>query len=124
MRPGLGVGLAALAVLTFVGRSGLGADDNPKFSIEEVMEKAHDKESGLLGKVTGGKASDTEKKELLELYTALSKNKPPKGPEQSWKDKTTALVTAAKSVAEGKKDAVRQLTTAANCKACHMAHRP
>ena len=43
-----------------------------------------------------GEASAEEKKQLVELYEALAANKPPKGDEASWKEKTAALVAAAK----------------------------
>ena len=37
---------------------------------------------------------------------------------------TTALLKAAKGVAAGKADAGKALAKAANCKACHSAHKP
>src|SRR5882724_535691 len=103
MRFGLRFAVAALAVAGFAGLSAHGAaDDKPKYTIEEVMDKAHDKDNSLLGKVIAGKASDDEKKQLLELYVALSKNKPDKGDEKSWKSKTDALVMAAIDVKDNK----------------------
>jgi hypothetical protein len=97
------------------------ADDKPKNSIADVMKKAH--KEGLLKKVTGGKADDAEKKELLALYEDLAKNKPPKGDEEGWKKKTEAIVKAAKEVSGGDAKAVKALGKATNCKACHDAHR-
>ncbi len=124
MRFGLRFALAALAVAGFVGLSVQGAaDEKPKYTIEEVMEKAHDKDSGILGKVIAGKASDDEKKQLLELYVALSKNKPDKGDEKSWKMKTDALVMAATDVKDNKDGATKKLGTASNCRACHSVHK-
>jgi hypothetical protein len=87
------------------------------------MEKAHDKDSGLYKKIVDGKATDAEKKELVILYTELGKNKPPKGDAKSWKDKTTALVSAAKEVVDGKEAGVKDLKKAANCMGCHKVHK-
>src|SRR5262245_1194218 len=116
MRQGLRYGAAALLAAAFAGMTVFGAaDDKPKYDIESIMEKAHDKENGLYQKVLKGKASDAEKKELVELYTELAKNKAPKGDAKSWKDKTDALVAAAKEVADGKAAGVKDLQKAANC---------
>jgi hypothetical protein len=57
------------------------------------------------------------------MFTALAANKPPKGEEESWKEKTTALLTAAKDVAAGKDGAGDALGKAANCMECHKAHK-
>ncbi len=124
MRQRLRFGVAALAVVAFGGLTMCGAaDDKPKYDIETIMDKAHDKDNGIYRKVVAGKASDAEKKELVELYTELGKNKPPKGDAKSWKDKTTALVAAAKEVADGKDAGVNDLKKAANCMACHKVHK-
>lgn len=99
-------------------------DKKPKFTIEQVMEKAHKGGAkSLIRKVAGGKASQEEKDKLVEFYTALPKNKPPKGDAKSWKKKTTTLLKAAKEVAAGKDDAEAKLRKAVNCGACHKAHR-
>jgi hypothetical protein len=47
----------------------------------------------------------------------------PGGPNDSARPKTGALVTAAKEVAAGKEGAVKALQRAANCQACHDAHK-
>ncbi len=96
----------------------------PKYTIEEIMGKAHEgKQNSLLSKVVGGKASGDQKKELLGLYEDLARNKPEKGSADSWKQKTTALVSAAKDVVDGKADGSRKLRMAANCKGCHQVHK-
>lgn len=115
---------AVLAV--FVASLGLFANaqaDKPKFTIEEVMKKAHDGDPKLCGKVASGKASDDEKKLLVELYTALSKNKPPKGDAKSWDEKTKALVEAAKECVKDEKTGGPKLQKAVNCKGCHSVHK-
>jgi hypothetical protein len=124
MRHGLRYGAAALLAAAFMGVTVFGAaDDKPKYDIETIMEKAHDKDNGLYKKVVDGKADADEKKQLLDYYTELGKNKPPKGDAKSWKEKTTALVSAAKQIVDGKDAGVKDLKKAANCMACHKVHK-
>lgn len=93
----------------------------PKYTIKEVMKKAH--KDGLLKKVAGGQGTKEDAKELLELYESLGPNKPSKGDADSWKSKTTALVDAAKEVVDGKEGAAKRLEAAANCAECHKVHK-
>jgi hypothetical protein len=115
-------GLAAAAVMAFIGLTYVGAadDDKPKHTIKEVMKEAH--KDGLMKKIASGKGEKDDKDKLVELYTDLSKNKPPKGEADDWKTKTTAMVKAAKAVADGSGEG-KALTKAANCKACHDLHK-
>jgi hypothetical protein len=117
----LGAGLALLLVLALSTDSSGAAQDKAKFTIAEVMAKAH--KSGLMKKVAEGKADDGEKKELVELYTALSANKPPKGDEKAWKEKTDKMLALAKECQKGDKDAGAKLLKEANCGACHKAFK-
>jgi hypothetical protein len=115
--------LLATLALTMVGLGMFQAreKDKPKYTIKEVMKEAH--KSGLYKKVAQGKGDKEEKEKLLALYTALSQNKPPRGDEKDWKEKTDALVKAAKDAVEGEKGAGKEIAKAANCKACHEAHK-
>ena len=124
MRTMLRVSLAALVVGLFAGLGTFSAaqDDKPKFSVSEVMQMAH--EGGLLKKVVDGKPTKADKADLLEMYVALSKNKPPQGDAKSWKDKTTVIVDAAKGVAKDEKGAQAKLKKAVDCMACHKVHKP
>lgn len=103
------------------------ADDKPKYTIEEVMEKAHKPtKSSLFVQVKSGKASAEQKKELLELYEALNKNPAPKsekGSPADWKKRTGALVKAAKDVVGGKEGAREELAKAATCGKCHSVYK-
>lgn len=99
------------------------AQDKAKYSIKEVMEKAHKGNPALCGKVAGEKASKEERQQLLELWTALGENKPAKGPEKSWKDKTDALVVAAKAAVADDKGYGAKVKAAVMCKACHDVHK-
>lgn len=92
-------------------------------SVHDVMEAANEGKDSLYERVTGGKGTPEEAKKLSELYQALPGLKPPKGDAKSWKEKTTALAAAAKDVADKKPGAVEKLKAAANCKACHSAHK-
>ncbi len=115
---GFVVAVAAGLVTWEVTRAG---EEKPKYTIKDVMQKAH--KGGLMKKVADGKASKEEKEELLAMYTALTMNKPPMGGEKSWKEKTTALVDAAKAAAKDDQ-AVAGVSKAANCMGCHSVHRP
>jgi hypothetical protein len=113
----------ALALVASTGNTSAAQQDAPKYTIADVMKKAHGK-AGLLNKVKGKTATDMEAKDLLEMYQALSKNKPPQGDADSWKTKTTALVEGAKLYVDGKKDdGVTKLNAATNCKGCHSVHK-
>jgi hypothetical protein len=96
------------------------AQDAPKHTIKVVMQKAM--KGGLCGKVASGKATDDEKKLLIELFEALHAHKPPRGDEASFKEKAKALLDGAKAAAEDSKKG-GALKKAANCKACHEAHK-
>lgn len=119
-----------LAMLTMVLLAGLtlfqAADDKPKYTIEEIMDKAHKGSKvkpSLFKKVVDNKASKEQKKQLLEYYEDLAKNKPEKGELADWKKRTNAMIKAAKDVVADKDGARQALGKAANCKACHDLHR-
>ncbi len=116
-----------MAVLTLGLAASLGmfraADDKPKYTIEEIMEKAHKGKPSLWKKVVDGKASDDEKKQLLGLYEDLAKNKPEKGSQDDWKKRTSQIVKAAKNVVADKEGATKELGKAVNCKGCHQLHK-
>lgn len=97
-------------------------DAKPKHSVKEVMADAH--KSKLVNKVQDGQASKEEKEKLLGLYISLYENKPPKGDQASWNEKTGAMVVAGAKVVLGQDGAADALKAAANCGACHKAHKP
>lgn len=117
--------LVAAGLMAFLGlalvMSENQAGEKAKFTISEVMLKAH--KGGLLKKVVSGKADDDEKKQLAELYTALSKNTPPKGDEKEFQKIATDMAKAAKVAAgddeEAAKKAAKTLLKIVNCKVCH-----
>ena len=117
---------AAMTTCLVAGLYVFGAADDakPKYDISEIMEKAHKGgKKSLMTQVVSGKASDEQKKELLEYYEELAKNKPEKGDIKDWQKRTNSLVKAAKDVVNGKQGATQELQKAANCKGCHQAHK-
>ncbi len=109
-----------MAVVVSLGISAAEKAD-AKYTIKQVMAKAHKEK--LLNKVAEGNASAEEKQQLLESYAALGDNEPPKGDAASWKEKTDALVAAAKAAVDGDAEAAAKLKAASNCAACHKAHK-
>jgi mono/diheme cytochrome c family protein len=97
------------------------AQEKAKHAIKDVMKTAM--KGGLCKKVAKGEASAEEKKQLVELFEALAANKPPRGEDASWKEKTAALLSAAKDAEAGKAGAGEALGKAANCMECHTAHK-
>ena len=119
---GLAWGVATFLSLSAAMTTAIKADDKAKFTIAEVMKKAHGG-SKLANKVAEGKASQEDKEMLLDLYKALAANKPAKGDAKSWKEKTEALVAAVESAVKNDADAGEKLTKAKDCKSCHMVHK-
>lgn len=95
----------------------------PKYTIEEVMKKAHHRTTGLLRIVLSGTATGAQKAELLELYEALAENKPSKGDQADWAKRTALLVDAARAAVDGNTGAGEMLSRASSCKSCHSAHK-
>jgi hypothetical protein len=92
-------------------------------SIKDVMALHKGKES-FLANILAGKGSDDDLKKLVGAYEALAAQKAPKGDEGSWKNLTSALLSAAKEAQAKKEGALDKLKTASNCKACHEPHKP
>jgi hypothetical protein len=116
MRTLIGGIVLAAAVCFLIGSDSTAGDKKePKHSIKEVMKVAM--KGGLCAKVAGGKASDEEKKQLVELFTSLSKQKPPAGDAAAFKERAEGLLKAAK---EGDGATLKKL---ANCGTCHKAFK-
>lgn len=116
--------LAVLAIaaglIGVVSAAGTGTAE-PKYKIKDVMKEAM--KGGLCKKVADGEGSDEDKKLLVEMFEALGENTPPEGDADSWKQKTSALLKAAKAALAGEEGAGGALRKAANCKACHDVHK-
>lgn len=113
----------ALALVSMVSIAGFTTSAFAGKATHDAMEDGHKGKNSLYKKVTGGSASDAEKKQLHDFYVAMSKDTVKKGSAESWKKKTAALVRTSKMVVDGKSQGVEALKKAANCKACHNVHR-
>ena len=120
--------IASLAAVVLAGTAAtpplLAADAKPKYSIKDVMKTLHKGDENLGKKVARGQGTAEDFAKLLDYYSAMPVNKPPKGDQSSWNSKTAALVKAANSLKAGDPGAVEAYKAATNCKACHTAHRP
>jgi hypothetical protein len=115
MRTLIGGIVLAAAVCFLIGSDSTAGDKKPKHTIKEVMKVAM--KGGLCGKVAKGEANDAEKKQLVELFTSLSQQKPPAGDEKAFKERAEGLLKAAK---EGDGATLKKL---ANCGTCHKAFK-
>lgn len=113
------IGLLSVTLLSGVAVADKGKDS--KFSTEEIMKKGF--KGGLVAKVAKGDASEEDQKLVIEMLESLAKNPPHKGSEESWKEKTSALLAAAKGTVEGKEGSDAKLKKTMNCKACHDEHK-
>jgi hypothetical protein len=101
-----------------------GQEDAPKYTIKEVMTKAHGKKNNLVKKLAQGTATDEDKRNLIEYYEALTKNEPPRGELKDWKERTEELLAAARVAVKGDKNDFPRLRKAVDCDACHNVHKP
>jgi hypothetical protein len=128
-----GLSLLAIASLSgvsiFAGSAHFASGaDAAKPSIEDVMKKAFkgkgkDKSTALVAIVASGKGTPEQNKQMVEACEALVGQKPPKGDQKEWDKRCADLLAAAKAVAGGDKKAGMTLQKAADCKACHTAHK-
>jgi cytochrome c556 len=120
--------LAILAGLAVVFTSDVGADEKKAKTIKEVMGVQKSSTGAITKAAKDAKWDDAAKtcKAWLEAAGDLSKNKPPKGDEESWKKHTTKYVETVSAVGAAieKKDA-EGVTKALklDCGGCHGAHK-
>ena len=115
-----GAVLAGLAFTPVV----LAEAKKPKYTIKEVMKEIHKGEDNIGKRALKGTASKQDIAKMVEYYASLPDNEPPRGEMASWKEKASALVKASKALQAGEPGAVQTYKNAANCKACHTAHKP
>lgn len=123
--------LIALLLLTPLVVSA--ADEEPPavggLGINQIMVQAHLKpmnrgtKNNLDNKLLDGKATEDEKKRLIDLYAELGKRQPPMGDGESWAKRTAELLAATKALADGEDKAAERFLKARDCKGCHAAHR-
>ena len=81
------------------------------------MQKSFKQEGNLKDLIIEGMATDEQKVQFIDYVENLAQFKPRKGDASSWKEKTDALIAAAKGTD------MAALKKAANCKACHSVHK-
>ena len=93
-------------------------------AISKIM-KAHFKgDTSDIKKAVKGELSKEEITKLATDLKAMIAEKPPIGEAASWKEKSEALFGAVEKLEKGEADAGTGVKAAANCKACHEAHKP
>src|SRR6478736_900962 len=97
--------------------------EKPKYTTAEIMKALHKGNDSLGKKVQNGQGTKEDFAKLVEYYLSLPLNEPPEGDAASWKEKSTAVLEAAKALNDGKEGAVAQYKKVINCKACHDVHR-
>ena len=115
---------AAAVLAGLIPTSAPAADAQPKYTIKDVMKALHKGDENIGKKVSRGQGTADDFAKLVDYYSALPANKPPRGEQASWDAKTAALVKAAKSLKAGDSGALEAYKAATNCKACHTAHKP
>jgi hypothetical protein len=109
--------VATLSLVILLNANQAGQKEEPKYKIGEVMAKAM--KGGLAKKVADGKATEAEKKQLVEYFVALHANTPPKGEKTAWEKVTKSLVEAAKSAEGGDEKAGKSIAKLITCANCH-----
>ena len=117
--------LAVLVLAVSCGWYAARADEESRNVIIAAMRRVFSgQDPPLIQRVAAGDANETEKQRLLKVLTGLADTTADRGSAESWKAKTAALLSAAQDVVAGKEGAGARLQSAANCRACHSAHRP
>ena len=121
--------LVALSLAVLCSRADEPSPPEVPLSINRIMVRAHLRpqnratRNNLDRKVIDGKATDSEKRELLDLYTQLTKLTPPKGDAEAFRKDAQALVDAVQAVIDGKEGGKEMLIKATDCKGCHAKYR-
>jgi hypothetical protein len=100
------------------------AKDGPIKQVMKIYHKAPKGVDPVCKKASDGKATPAELKNLVAAYRTMSKAKPPKGDDASWKEKCDKLLAGAEALASGAPDGVAKYKEAVSCKACHNVHKP
>jgi hypothetical protein len=113
------------------------ADDEKLPTIKEIMKKANNQKTGLLGKLKTNLAKpdpdwsviSKDSSALVVLAEALVKDEPRKGDQKSWARLTAAYLKSAKELSDAseKKDLEKAQTAqkalSSSCTNCHRAHK-
>jgi hypothetical protein len=117
------LGMSVSVSLSLLATTGASTPQKSKQNIREVCRLAH-APNGLLRQVTKGAAVKQEAEQLRDLYYELGRNKPPAGEVADWRRRVGEMINATTAVIDGEENGRLLLTKAANCFACHKAHKP
>lgn len=118
--------LASLALLTLSASAVFAAGDANHEIIEKVMKEGMKGDASLNAKLLAGTATADEVKTLTDLIHTMTGTKAPVGDQSNYDKKVAALVAGIDAIQSGNKspEALAAYKEAANCKACHTAHKP
>ena len=126
--------LAALSAVVCYFGGAYAADEKKTLSIKDCMSCQNMTRGAILpkgkGKEVDWEAAGKKTKTWLEAAEDLSKNDPPKGTKESWKEQTAKYVTNVKAVDEAvEKKNIESVTRGlatfnASCMGCHAQHKP
>lgn len=91
------------------------------FTIAQVMQEAHDNK--LYRSLFKTPVDSAVAERLTLLYASLPLQTPPEGEDESWQQRSTALVTAAQMVIDGDPKGAAAIRKAVNCNSCHSRHK-
>jgi hypothetical protein len=100
------------------------AESRANYTIKEVMKATNKGDASIGKRVVQGKGTPEDFARHVEYYASLPLCTPEKGDKTSWQTKSTALLKAALALKAGEPNALAAYKQAANCKACHSAHKP
>jgi hypothetical protein len=105
-------------------------DQKSKYSIREIDRKLFQPVDNisLWNRALEPGADQADKNQVVDLYTEMAKTTPPKGDNEQWKKRVGTILAFAKEYASEKDPdkaaaVTVRLVLAANCNACHKAHR-
>jgi hypothetical protein len=120
--------LTAVIALAVIGVAAMqlarAAEAKAKYTIKEVMKATNKGDTSIGKRVAQGMGTAEDFAKLVEYYSALPHCTPEKGDKASWDAKSAALLKAAQALKAGEPNALANYKKAANCKACHSAHKP
>lgn len=96
----------------------------PKYTVSEIMKALHKGDDNIAKRASKGQGTKEELAKMVDYYTALPLNEPPRGDKAAWEKKANALLKATKSLQKGEPGGLEAYQQAVNCKACHSEHKP
>ncbi|MEL6106067.1 MAG: hypothetical protein AAFU85_08525 [Planctomycetota bacterium] len=95
--------------------------EDGKYSVAQVMQLAH--KSRLYRELFRVPVDPNVAERLTLLYSGLPSQSPPEGDDDSWIERSTALVESAEKIIAGDAESIPAFKKAVNCNSCHNRHR-